>query len=111
MSGQRELTWLQNFFTNEDLHDRRDDHGTLYYVERTVERLLNEELEQLPSLENIEIAIQLTDDEYEGEKAVLGCYYFVNMESKEVFYTDEVQESHFYPGYGTSVISREHLSK
>ena len=54
---------MQNFFTNEDLHDRRDDHGTLYYVERTVERLLNEELEQLPSLENIETAIQLTEDE------------------------------------------------
>ena len=102
---------MQNFFTNEDLHDRRDDHGTLYYVERTVERLLNEELEQLPSLENIEIAIRLMDYEFEGENVVLGCYYFVNMESKEVFYTDEVQDSHFYPGHGTSIISREHLSK
>ena len=74
-----------------------------------------EELSQcLPFLQgDVEIAISLMDYDGEdtGEKAMLGCYYFVNMESKEVFYTDEVQDSHFYPGHGTSIISREHLSK
>ena len=76
-----------------------------------MERLLNEELEQLPSLENIEIAIRLMDYEFEGENVVLGCYYFVNMATKEVFYLDEVTDAHFYPGCGTELMSREHLSK
>ena len=74
-----------------------------------------EDLSQcLPFLQgDVEIAILLMDYDGEdtGEEVMLGCYYYVNMATKEVFYLDEVTDAHFYPGCGTELMSREHLSK
>ncbi|KAI0720680.1 hypothetical protein C8T65DRAFT_735633 [Cerioporus squamosus] len=100
--------WYKNFFTSENLYDSSDDYGKLYYVDRTVERIM-EELSQYRAsicLEDIEIAIKLMTDE-DGDE--IGCHYFVNTRTKEVFYLDEVDEGFFYPNYGIKILSREHL--
>ncbi|RDX47301.1 hypothetical protein OH76DRAFT_1406204 [Lentinus brumalis] len=99
----------KNFFTNEDLYDRSENYGKLYYVEHTMERIMDE-LSQCPSicLDDIEIAIKIMIDE-EGDE--LGCHYFANTRTQEVFYLDEVEEGFFYPQYGMKILSRDHLKR
>ncbi len=74
-----------------------------------MERIMDE-LSQCPSicLDDIEIAIKIMIDE-EGDE--LGCHYFANTRTQEVFYLDEVEEGFFYPQYGMKILSRDHLSK
>ncbi|RPD61236.1 hypothetical protein L227DRAFT_574318 [Lentinus tigrinus ALCF2SS1-6] len=99
-----------NIFTSEDLYDSSDDYAKLHYVERTVERLM-EEISQYPSLclDDVEIGIKLMDYKDEDGEAILGCHYLANTKSREVFYLDEMNDEHFFPHFGNTILSREHL--
>ena len=106
----RDLDSSQNFYTNLWLYNT----AALEAIEEVVDKI-RAELASFPELsgKDLEFGLDLFEDDEPGARPgdKLGCYYAVDMTSREVFWLQEVASNFYCDSAQLKIISREHLRK